>query len=192
MLFDYFAVYFSGGASCIRFIGIDMHSGAEVFAYSDNNVAENKRTRCIELNADNLLVRNAEFFGILRGKVDMSFCCNAAFGYFDFSAGADKLAGRTAGDVAAFAYRSLHANRACVGKGKLNLICFADRSEDGNIFDGAFGSNYLDLFFACELTGLRKVFFYGEGMSFAEKCGERFCGHVYVSRGSFNEYFCHV
>ena len=183
MLFEYFTVYFAGCASGVGFVGIYVHCGFEVFADSDDNVAESERTRGIgKHNAYYLTVLYAQLFRVGRGEMNVTFCCYAAFGKLDFAAGANEFYGGGAGDITGFANGRLNSERAGVGERYLYLICFAYRAEYGNAGNGVLRSYNVDFFFGCELTGLRKIFLDRELMAGAEKDLERFLRYVYVTR----------
>ena len=102
-LFNDFAVAETECASSVCFVGIDVHSGSELFAYSDNNVIKNRSSFGIDLNLYDLFVCNVELCSSFGSKVDMSFSNNSTLTELNLTLGANKLTCTTTCCVTAFA-----------------------------------------------------------------------------------------
>ena len=118
-------------AGGLGFVGVDVHRGSEFGAYATYDIAEHGASLVgVDLDAYDLLVLKSERFGGCGIEVYVTFCGDNAFGKLDLSAGSDELAGGGAGNVAALANGRIYSERACIGKGNLDLTCLSCRPEN--------------------------------------------------------------
>ena len=119
----------AGNCSGICLVGIYVHSQLIFGADASHNITENKRaTLGRDFNANNLLVLNAVFLGVLGGHMYMALCGNNALGQLNFTCGAYQLTYTRAFNIARFSYGRGNAYGACVCKRQLNLCFGAGRT----------------------------------------------------------------
>ena len=74
-----------------------------------------------DLNGNDLAVGDAIFFSISGGHMDVTFCCNNAFGKLNLTCRANKLACAASCNVARLTDGSLYADGTSVGERNFNL-----------------------------------------------------------------------
>ena len=169
-----------------------MHGGGEFRTDADDNVAEDDRSvRGVDLNGDDLLVLNAELLCVFGGEVDVTLRGDHALFDIDLAGGADDLDAGGAGDVARLSDGSGDSERTGVGQGDLYLSRGTDGTEDADVCDRLLRSDEGDSLLGRELSGLREHFLYGKRRAFSEESFDVLFREVNVTRGGFNEYFCH-
>ena len=182
------AVNNAGSACCIGFVGIDVHSGSIAGGNTDNNAVKNQRTSGVELNLNDFLIGNAEICSGFGGKVNVSLCCDNAFGKGYGAAGTNESASAGALDVAGFTDGRFYADGSCIGKRDFNLRFFSCGTKNGHLERAFFTLNSY-FFFTSKLTGLAEHFLNGKLMACTEKNVDVFCGEMEMSCGCFNENF---
>ena len=119
--------------------------------------------------------------------MDVSLCYDCAVCDLDLACGTNELEAGGACGVAALTDGGNDTECACIGEGKLNLVCGTNGTENANC-KVALGANQSDLFVAgCKLTGLAQHLLYGQLRAFAVECRNCLCSQVDMSCGSFNE-----
>ena len=73
---DDLAVYGAGQTCCVALVGVDVHGGGVLVAYTDNDITEHDRSAGAgaDLDRNDLLVLKAVFLGGLGVKVDVTLC----------------------------------------------------------------------------------------------------------------------
>ncbi len=164
-----------------------MHSKCEVGVNTNNNVLEDNGTSGVKLNGNDLLVGNAELLSVCGSHVDVSLCNDCAVSDLDLACGTNELeTGGTCG-VAALTDGGNDTECACIGEGKLNLICGANGAENAHS-EAALGA-YNGKLFVCasKLTGLGKHLLDDELCALAVKDLNCLCGEVAVTSRGFND-----
>ena len=186
-LFYDLAVNFAESAGGVRLVGVNVHSGGELGAHADYDIAEDRRTVCgIDLDGNDLFVLNACRGSLFGSEVDVALCNDHALGDLYLTAGADYLAGSGAGHVPGLADGSGDAERSRVGERDLDLSRFSCRSEDRYVGYRLLGPDEVYSLEAGELTGLGEVFLGSELRALAEEDGEMLFRNVYVSCRRFD------
>ena len=159
-----------------------MHSGGELLANSDNNVAKNCRTLGIDLDRNDFLICNAKFCCCLGCEVDVTLCSDNALckNVFCTCFRVYKLAALCSCDIATLTDKSANTDGTSVCKRKLNLACRTCRTKDGCL-DAALRANNCKLFSACILTGLAEILFLGKLIACAKESVNCFSGEMNVS-----------
>ena len=171
------AVDLTESASSVGLVGVDVHSERELLAYSYYYVAEYEGTSGVKLNANDLLIRNAELSSVCGSHMYVTLSSDNAFLYLNRAARTLEDAGAASCDVARLANGSNNADGACVSKRKLNLICRTRRSENACL-KSALGALNGNLLLACELTGLAKILLICECVTLTEKDLKSFCSYA--------------
>ena len=186
-LLDDFAVAFAECTGSVGFVSVDVHSGSELGAYADNNIAEDEASAVgVDLDGYDFLVSNACSFSISGSEVDVTLCSDNAFSDFNFTCGTNELARAGTCNVTGFTNGSVYAEGTCVGEGDFNLSSGTCGAEDDYIGNGLLGTNNGNSFFAGELTGLGQILLMGKGSAFTEENLDVFFGEMYVTGAGFN------
>ena len=186
-LLDDFAVAFAESACSVGFVGVDVHSGSELGAYANNNIAENEASAVgVDLNGNDFLISNACSFCISRSEVDVTLSSDNAFSDFNFTCRTYELACAGTSNITGFTNGSVYAEGTSIGEGDFNLGSRTCGTEDDNIGNGLLGANYGNSFFASELTGLGEVLLVGKGCAFTEKDLDVFFRKMHVTCAGFN------
>ena len=187
------AVALTECASGVCLIGIDMHSGHELGADTDNDVTENGASVSrVDLNRNDLLISHADSGSILGRDVNVALCNDNAAVKINLAAGSNELAAGSSRKVTALTNGCGNAESTCIGEGDLNLRCGTSRSENDNVRNRLLGADYGATLLTSVLTGLGKILFLGKGSALAEKCFNMLLGEMNVSCRGFNENLvCH-
>ena len=134
---------------------------------------------------------DTEPLGVGGGHVDMPEGDDGSFLEIKFAAGADNLAGRGTGHVAALPDRSDYAERAGVGERKLHLILGTHGSEN-RTFEAGLGADNLNLLVGGVLAGLGERFLHLQFESLTEEDVESFACHMHVTGRCLNDEIVHI
>ena len=187
-VYDMAGATVAGNICAVSFIGIDVHGKAEIWAYTNDYIAKDGLASFgIDCNANNILILDAKLFGIFGSHMDVTLCNDKAFGELNASFWTNYLDGSGACDVSGLTNKALCAKGNAVGLGNLNLVCLANRSEDGNALDLAVAVLNGNLFLAEELAGLGKGTIKGQFVTLAEKNFNMFLGEMHMACGYFND-----
>lgn len=169
-LFDDFAVNNTSAASCIGFVGVDVHSFSVAVAYTNNNVAEGQFSAfAVHFNFYDLVVNETQFSSVSSGHVDVTFCNDNAFSQFNFAARTYQFASAGTSDFAGLTNWSADTDGTSIRSGKFDLSFFSERTKDGNASQLFFRANNGYSLSASVLTRLGQVFFLGEFSTSAEQ-----------------------
>ena len=166
-----------------------MYCGCKIRIYADNKVAENGGSAETVVYAERyyLLVLNAELLCSCGIKVNMALCNDNALLKVKLAAGTDQLASGSAGNVAALANGCIYSERACIGKGNLDLTCLSCRPEDNYSLDLTLRSDDRNSLLAGELTGLAQILLVRELSALAEQDLDLLLGKMNETRRCFNK-----
>ena len=170
-----------------------MHRKREFGADSHHDVVKNERAGGVELYLYDLLIGDAETLCILGSHMYVTLCYDAALGDLYLTCGADELHTGSSGNVAALADGRRDAERACVGKRKLDLVLRSFGSQHAGR-KAALGTDDSQLFVGRgKLTGLAQHLLGRENSALAVKNGNSFMRQVDMPRGGFDDKcFIHV
>ena len=190
LLLDDLAVNLTGAAGGVGLVYIDMHGESKLGMYATDNVVKNQGALGRgDLDLDNFLVLDTEIDAVLRSEMDVALGDDHALGKLDLALRADELAGAGTGENTGLADGSGNAKCAGIGRGDFNLSLLADRAEDGNVLEGALGSDDVDTLIACVLTRLGKILFVGELCALAEKDFQISCADMDMAGAGFYQDF---
>ena len=160
ILFYYLAVAKSESAGSVCFIGIDVSSGSEFRADSDNDVAENGASVGVYLEGNDVLVLDTCSLSVFGSHVDMTLCNDNTVFEVELTAGTYELASGSSRNVAALSDGSGNAERSCICEGNLYLRSLSRRAENTYVRNGLFRAYDGNSLLAGKLAGLAQILFF--------------------------------